>query len=395
MTSRHGRRIRASRTAPAIEQSTARPCRRSAARPPARRRAGPGRARRRRRTRRSRPGGRARPARPCGSSRSPNASASRTTCPTTGAADPTIPAALAARPDSTYSGTPSRLGWRSACIRWAPKTTSQPRYSPTGSASQTSARSRVSRRWRPVRGQEGQGHAGGGQRDREQDRGDGRPARRDDHGRHPRRRRPDRGGLERPQDVVATRAEDEHDRHRPERPPLARLAPDHDEDDPGDHEVEREGDRQVRPVRDGPDRPDQQPVEHDERRAQVLVVRREDALDGQVAQEQERVLVVVEGHVPAEPDEDRDRRHGQQDRRPRDVGPASTGRSRGRERGGGGGSGGRLCHGARSVRRHPGTARIALVSTLMPQLPAGRPPATDAAVPGRRSGAGSGWTDVP
>ena len=117
--------------------------------------------------------------------------------------------------------------------------------------------------------------------------------------------------------------------------------------------------------------PTSSPVEHDERRAQVLVVRREDALDGQVAQEQERVLVVVEGHVAAEPDEDRDRRHGQQDRRPRDVGPASTGRSRGRERGGGGGSGGRLCHGARSVRRHPGTARIALVSTLMPQSASG------------------------
>ena len=122
----------------------ARPRRRSAARPPARRRAGPGRGRRRRRTRRSRPAARARPAGARGPSRC------RTRAPAGDLPDdrqrPTRrhpPRSRRDRP-ATYSGTPSRLGERSATMRVAPNVTNQARYRPTGSASQTSARGRVS-----------------------------------------------------------------------------------------------------------------------------------------------------------------------------------------------------------------------------------------------------------
>ena len=69
-------------------------------------------------------------------------------------------------------------------------------------------------------------------------------------------------GLERPQDVVAARTEDEHDRHRAEGPHRRRLAPDDDDRrSPATIDVQRERDPQVRPVRHGPDRPDQRPVE--------------------------------------------------------------------------------------------------------------------------------------
>ena len=158
--------------------------------------------------------------------------------------------------------------------------------------------------------------ARGGQRHGQQDRRDGRPPRCDDDGGHPRGDRPDRARLEGPQDVVTARAEEQDDRHGRERPERRGLAPDDEVDDPGDDDVEREGDREVRPVRPDADRPDQRPVEHDQRRAEVLVVRPEDAVDRQVAQQQEGELVVVEGHVAAEPDEQQDRAERDQERRP-------------------------------------------------------------------------------
>ena len=97
-----------------------------------------------------------------------------------------------------------------------------------------------------------------------------------------------------------------------------------------DDDVQRERDTQVRPVRHGPDRPDERPVEDHQRRAQMLVVRREDPLQRQVAEQQERELVVVEGHVATEPDEDRQRPEREEHRRPTDrrERPRDGGRAR-------------------------------------------------------------------
>ena len=171
---------------------------------------------------------------------------------------------------------------------------------------------------------EREGRARRGQCDGQEDGRDSRPARGDHDRPHPRRDRADRARLERPQDVVAAGPEHEHERHRPDRPRQRRLAPHDEEDDRGHDHVQEERHGEVRPVRHRPDRPDQHPVERDEGHAQVLVVRLEQSVERQVALEDERVLVVVEGHVLAEPDEHGQRNHDDADH-DGDGGPARPG----------------------------------------------------------------------
>ena len=191
-------------------------------------------------------------------------------------------------------------------------------------------------------GREGERGAGRGQRHRQQQCGDQRTSRREDDRGHARRHRPDRSRLERPQDVVATRPEEQHDGHRAERPDRPGLAPDDDVDDQRDDDMERERHRQVRPVRRRPDRPEEHPIEQDEGRTEVLVVRLEQAVDRQVALEDERPFVVVEGHVASEPDErDESDDHEQErcpDRPSVDVPRGIRTRIRGGLQGGHGGS---------------------------------------------------------
>ena len=113
-----------------------------------------------------------------------------------------------------------RRGWASAS-----RPSASPRTSPArrdtgrpGAPARRAPAAGSAARWRPVPTRNARATPDVASAIVKQDRRDGRPARRDDDGGHPRRGRPDRPGLERPQDVVAARAEDEHDRHRAERP---------------------------------------------------------------------------------------------------------------------------------------------------------------------------------